>query len=461
MGGIPSTNIWTILLLTMLKMLQSYALPFSELTVNVQLTSLIAEVVAEEVSMLENFFVASAKNLDPEMTTTVNKTTPSSSTTTDCAFTAKDQDTLPVSVPSKHVPSVVPSQHQPLLQVLHPCLNEKDSATWREISQFANSNQQFTGCEKSIFNIVRSSKAISTNKKYDVYFKKFKEWCMTHKVIPLPASVSSVAVYISGLVQQSVSESVLLAHFYSIKWYHDFNLVCNPCEDKLIQMMIEGAKRILSKPVLKKEPITADHLQKIVDKIGSDRAHLPNVRICAMMLVGYAGFLRYSEIANLKMCNIKFFDTYVSLNIETGKTDVYRRGNNVIISKTNLPTCPVVWLLTYINLAKLALDSNQYVFRSVRFFKSVNSYKLAEVNRPLSYTRARELLLGTLTAIGLDCKLFCLHSLRSGGATAAARNDVPDRLIKEHGRWRTDFAKDGYIKDSVKKQLTVSSNLGI
>ncbi|CAG2256304.1 unnamed protein product [Mytilus edulis] len=92
-----------------------------------------------------------------------------------------------------------------------------DSATWREISQFANSNQQFTGCEKSIFNIVRSSKAISTNKKYDVYFKKFKEWCITYKVIPLPASVSSVAVYISGLVQQSVSESVLLAHFYNIK----------------------------------------------------------------------------------------------------------------------------------------------------------------------------------------------------------------------------------------------------
>ncbi|CAG2244961.1 unnamed protein product [Mytilus edulis] len=91
--------------------------------VNVQLASLTAEVVAEEVSMLENFFVASAKNLDPEMTTTVSKTTPSSSTTTDCAFNAND--TLTISVPSKHVPSVVPSQHKPLLQVLHPCLHEK------------------------------------------------------------------------------------------------------------------------------------------------------------------------------------------------------------------------------------------------------------------------------------------------------------------------------------------------
>lgn len=107
------------------------------------------------------------------------------------------------------------------------------------------------------------------------------------------------------------------------------------------------------------------------------------------------------------------------------------------------------------------MDSDQYVFRSVRFLKSRNSYKLAEVNRPLSYTRDRELLLGTLTAIGLDCKQSCIQSWRSGGATAAARNSVSDRLIKEHGRWRTDFTKDGYIKDSVKKQLTVSSNLGI
>ncbi|XP_052090178.1 uncharacterized protein LOC127726763 [Mytilus californianus] len=361
MGGIPFMNIWTILLLTVLKMLQNYELPFSELPVSVQLTSLTAEVVAEEALMLETFFVASAKNLGPEMTTTVSKTTSSSSTTTDCAFTVKGQVTLPDSVPTNDVHSAVPSQHQPLLQVHHPCLNEKGSVTWREISQFADSNQQFIGCEKSIFNIVRSSKAISTNKKYDVYFKKFKEWCVTYKVIPLPASVSSVAVYISGLVQQSVSESVLLAHFYSIKWYHDFNLVYNPCEDKLIQMMIEGAKKILGKPILKKESITADHLQKIVDKIGIDRSHLPNVRICTMMLVGYAGFLRYSEIANLKMSNIKIFDTYVSLNIESGKTDIYRRENNVIISRTNLSTCPVVWLLTYINLAKLSSDSDEYV----------------------------------------------------------------------------------------------------
>jgi len=83
-------------------------------------------------------------------------------------------------------------------------------------------------------------------------------------------------------------------------------------------------------------------------------------------------------------------------------------------------------------------------------------YKLVAKNISLSYTRARELLLNSLTAIGLDSKQFCLH-----GASAAASNNISDRLIKAHGRWRTDVTKDGYIKDNLNKQLVVSSNLGI
>ena len=68
-------------------------------------------------------------------------------------------------------------------------------------------------------------------------------------------------------------------------------------------------------------------------------------------------------------------------------------------------------------------------------------YKLVAKNIPLSYTRARELLLNSLTAIGLDSKHFCLHSLRSGGASAATSINISDRLIKAHGRWRTDLLK--------------------
>jgi hypothetical protein len=45
--------------------------------------------------------------------------------------------------------------------------------------------------------------------------------------------------------------------------------------------------------------------------------------------------------------------------------------------------------------------------------------------------------------------LFGLHSLRSGGASQAANNNVTDRLFKAHGRWRSENANDGYVKDTL------------
>ena len=75
----------------------------------------------------------------------------------------------------------------------------------------------------------------------------------------------------------------------------------------------------------------------------------------------------------------------------------------------------------------------------------------------LSYSRLRELLLSKISQLGYDPKPFGLHSLRAGGATAAANADVPDRLFKRHGHWKSESAKDGYIKDSLGKRLKVSA----
>ena len=63
--------------------------------------------------------------------------------------------------------------------------------------------------------------------------------------------------------------------------------------------------------------------------------------------------------------------------------------------------------------------------------------------------------------MGFPAKSFGLHSLRAGGATAAANAKVPDRLFKRHGRWRSENAKDGYVKDNMEARLEVSRKLGL
>ena len=54
-----------------------------------------------------------------------------------------------------------------------------------------------------------------------------------------------------------------------------------------------------------------------------------------------------------------------------------------------------------------------------------------------------------------------MHSLRAGGATAAANTGIKDRLFKWHGCWKSKSAKDGYVKDSLESHLKVSKGLDI
>ena len=85
----------------------------------------------------------------------------------------------------------------------------------------------------------------------------------------------------------------------------------------------------------------------------SEQTDLKGIRIACMRLLCYAGFLRYSELANLKRNNIYFCDNYVKLFLENSKTDVYREVREVLISKTNSPTCPFGMLQRYWTLANI------------------------------------------------------------------------------------------------------------
>ena len=97
-----------------------------------------------------------------------------------------------------------------------------------------------------------------------------------------------------------------------------------------------------------------------------------------------------------------------------------------------------------------------FVFRAL-----ANNKTLRQSNRPMSYTSVREVVKNKCIQLGLDQSKYGVHSLRAGGATEAANRGVPERLFKRHGRWASDSSKDLYVKDSLRKRLSVSQNLGL
>ncbi|XP_071166253.1 uncharacterized protein [Mytilus edulis] len=92
--------------------------------------------------------------------------------------------------------------------------------------------------------------------------------------------------------------------------------------------------------------------------------------------------------------------------------------------------------------------------------RSGNNCKLIDKDKKLSYTAAREALLGRMRLVSPNCNIG-LHSFRAGGATAAANANVNERCLKKHGRWKSDSSKDRYIVDSTEKRLQVSKKLGL
>ena len=144
--------------------------------------------------------------------------------------------------------------------------------------------------------------------------------------------------------------------------------------------MKEWALRSIGRFTIRKEPITPDIIKNIVAIYGKARADLTHLRIACMCLISCAGFLRYSELSNLRRDNFTLYEQYVKLFLEGSKTDVYREGRDVLISKTNSNTCPVNTLLRYLSSADIMHDSTDYISVHFHFANRLVLTYLEKVN---------------------------------------------------------------------------------
>ena len=236
----------------------------------------------------------------------------------------------------------------------------------------------------------------------------------------------------------------------------------NPCVSGFVKAILKGCKRLdiakarVPKP---KFPLLPEHLFALVSRFAGPFASLSDIREVTLCLIGFAGFLRFNEICNIKWCHITFHEYHLSVLLPRSKTHQLHVGSTVLIAKTATPTCPYNMLLRYASMARADTSSNTFVFRKLVSHRLSNSYTI-RIGSQLSYSRTREVVLQKFKEIGLPSSSFGLHSLRIGVATVAANRDVSSQAIKEHGRWKSD-KKELYCRSDLKHQLAVSLNLGL
>ncbi|XP_069109074.1 uncharacterized protein, partial [Argopecten irradians] len=306
--------------------------------------------------------------------------------------------------------------------------------------------------------LLLNAKADKTVQKYYYGFQKWTKWASANNVAVFPVKPLHLCLFCKFLTSNGTSQSVLTEIFYSVRWVHLSVGESSPTDHCLVKNVFEGAKRKVARPIIKKDVITVEILEKLFDKY-YDPSDLLVQRIITISLLCYSGFLRSAEVLCLMRCDVKLSSTHMEIFIEKSKTDIYRDGAWVVIARTGTRLCPVSNVELYFKLANLYEDKAEFIFRNVT--KHQDQYVLRKNNKPMLYNRLREQFIQFYQPIVPDISRFGLHSFRAGGATAAASNGVPDRLFKRHGRWRSETAKDGYVKDSLPERLTVSKNLSL
>jgi hypothetical protein len=144
----------------------------------------------------------------------------------------------------------------------------------------------------------------------------------------------------------------------------------DPTDNSFLTSLQEAGKRIACPKKSKKAPVTTEMLIDLCTKF-KDCNDLLVIRDLKMILLCFAGFLRYDEMSSILCNNVQIYDEYLILFIEKAKTDQHRNGNEVHISKGSTVVWPFSMFNRYLTISEIVLDSNMFLFRPIFRFKNI------------------------------------------------------------------------------------------
>ena len=244
-----------------------------------------------------------------------------------------------------------------------------------------------------------------------------------------------------------------------IRWGHDFNGFPTPTNNKFVARVAEGCKRLCTPVKKQRDFLTQEDILELTNSV--DRDDIAQLRFIVIILLGFAGFLRISDILNLKVRNLEFDEQKLKIHIERSKNDQLSIGNDIYINRSGNQSCPVSFIRDYLLKGFVDLkDKNIFLIGKLK--KSSGILKICG-NSPLTYSRAREVIIAGLKPIQIKHpnKVFGTHSLRIGGASEANRLSANFQDIKNHGRWRSDENTKRYIRTPIENKLNVTKILGL
>ncbi|MPM48925.1 Tyrosine recombinase XerD [bioreactor metagenome] len=300
-------------------------------------------------------------------------------------------------------------------------------------NSFIENNEKLSQKSK---NRMQKSKAGNTLRAYESDWLDFYDWCSFRNLTALPAEPETIVNYINDLADNAKANTVsrrlsAISENHIAAGYED----SNPCRGSLVRNSLDAIKREKGTIQRGKAPLLFEDLQDIAPYF--DTADIAGIRDKALMLTGFMGAFRRSELVNIDIEDLTFSREGIIILVHQSKGDQEGQGEYVAIPYNSDPSvCAVVALQQWLEISQLKMGP---LFRPFNKYKQIRDRRLTDKSVALIVKKYA-------TMAGRNAENFAGHSLRRGFATSAAQHDVDERSIMQQTRHKSEKMVRRYIE---------------
>jgi len=307
-----------------------------------------------------------------------------------------------------------------------------------------------TATVTSAMKFIQAAKSAATLRAYRTDWSDFERWCGARALASLPAAPATVALYLADRAE-TLKPATLTRRLAAIAKAHSAAGHDSPASLRhaAVSEVLKGIRRTKGTTQAQKTPLLVNQLRAAVTNGRADRLGL---RDRALLLVGFAGAFRRSELVSLNLADAEFTENGLVLTLRRSKVDQEGQGRKVGLPfGGSASTCPVRALKAWLDASGITEGP---LFRSVDRHGRVSPGRLSDRAVALAVKRAADVA-------GLDPRNFAGHSLRSGLATSAAAAGVSERSIMNQTGHRSVHMVRRYIRDGSLFRDNAAAQIGL
>tara|TARA_B110000977_G_C11090474_1_gene496639 strand:+ start:58 stop:1020 length:963 start_codon:yes stop_codon:yes gene_type:complete len=281
--------------------------------------------------------------------------------------------------------------------------------------------------EEETLNNLRNSKASNTLRAYKADYKDFSLFCSKNNFQSMPTQPKIMALYLTHLSKTS-KYSTLKRRLASISVLHKMKGYYIDTKHPIIIENLMGIKRTNGSNQKSKKSLLISDLKLLIKAIDqSKEKDIRKVRDKALVLIGFSGGFRRSELVDIEYEDIEFVTEGVKIFVKRSKTDQSGEGMTKAIPYFgNENFCPVKALHKWIEETDL---------KDGKIFDISDKSVALVIKKYAGYA-------------GLDAHRYAGHSLRSGFATSTAESGAEERNIMAMTGHKTTQMVRRYIKEA-------------